>query len=411
MNAKDLRIVVVTPIFPLGQQPYRGHSNYQITRALRSLTNVSVVCTLARYPKWLHPITFDYYRGGGVLPELDVPTHFVEYPALPGATRWVNGRICAHYVWPFVKKIQPDLILNFWVYPEGYAAVYVARKLNIPVIVGSIGSDLNRIADPISRWLTALTLQRADFVMTKSNALRDHAIRMGVPPSRVQTIRNGCDTSIFSPQDRDSARKEMGVAANAEHILYVGRFDLKKGTRELLAVTAALSQDRRNIRLTLVGDGPDREILEGSARNFGVSDIVRFEKPCTSHGIARWLASADLLCLPSYSEGCPNAVLEAISCGRPVVATRVGGVPEIVNERCAILVPPQDIEALKRALAQALVRKWDAHEIHRQYHRSWDVVAKEIFDMCSYMKEKRFQKRDTCIKTAREIHGSGPCDI
>jgi glycosyltransferase involved in cell wall biosynthesis len=108
-------------------------------------------------------------------------------------------------------------------------------------------------------------------------------------------------------------------------------------------------------------------------------DFVGRKEPAE---VARWMAACDLLCLPSYSEGCPNVLLEALFCGRPVVASNVGGVPELVDSGCAILVPPRDPARLADALAQALTRPWDAAAIAAHYGRSWDDVGRETFEAC-----------------------------
>jgi glycosyltransferase involved in cell wall biosynthesis len=98
--------------------------------------------------------------------------------------------------------------------------------------------------------------------------------------------------------------------------------------------------------------------------------------------VARWLAAADLLCLPSYSEGCPNVVLEALYSGRPVVASDVGGIPELVDDTSAVLVPARDVAALADGLSRALSRTWDEAAIARSRGRSWEVAAHELFEIC-----------------------------
>jgi glycosyltransferase involved in cell wall biosynthesis len=94
------------------------------------------------------------------------------------------------------------------------------------------------------------------------------------------------------------------------------------------------------------------------------------------------MAACDLLSLPSYSEGHPNVLVEALACGRPVVSTPVGGVPEVVDESCAILVPPRDADALATALANALERDWDENALSQRFSRSWKTVARETLAAC-----------------------------
>jgi glycosyltransferase involved in cell wall biosynthesis len=98
--------------------------------------------------------------------------------------------------------------------------------------------------------------------------------------------------------------------------------------------------------------------------------------------VASWLAAANIFCLPSYAEGCPNAVIEALACGRPVVATNVGGIPELVDSESGILVAPQDSQALADAFHQALSRRWDEPAISQRAQRGWDQVAEETRQIC-----------------------------
>jgi glycosyltransferase involved in cell wall biosynthesis len=94
------------------------------------------------------------------------------------------------------------------------------------------------------------------------------------------------------------------------------------------------------------------------------------------------MAAADLVTLPSHSEGQPNVLIEALACGRPVVASDVGGIPEIVDDACGHLVPPGDVDALAAALADALGRDWDEAALSRRFSRSWDAVAAETLAAC-----------------------------
>jgi teichuronic acid biosynthesis glycosyltransferase TuaC len=97
--------------------------------------------------------------------------------------------------------------------------------------------------------------------------------------------------------------------------------------------------------------------------------------------VARWLCASDLLCLPSHSEGCPNVVIEALCCGRPVVASAVGGIPEVVDRTCGILVPPKQPDALAAALEECLATNWNERQIAERYERTWDDVAQDTLNL------------------------------
>jgi teichuronic acid biosynthesis glycosyltransferase TuaC len=328
---------------------------------------------------------------------------YVNFPSIPGVARAVNGMVCARYLLDLVGSLAPDLILNYWLYPQGYAAVKIGAKLGIPTIVGSIGSDLNAIAGPAQRFLTRWTVQRAAAVVTKSHQLRHQAIRLGADSKNVHAVLNGCDLSIFRVSDRFQARLELNIDAAEQLIVYVGRFELPKGLLELLKAFAILRKQNSRVQLALVGEGLSQAVLAKLAQMLGIAEHVRFVPPQTSWGVSRWLAAANLLALPSYAEGCPNVVLEAVSCGRPVVASNVGGIPEIVNEQCAVLVPPHDVAALTAALETALNREWDEQMIAGQFGRSWEDMARELYGICHSVLQARpvqAQSRTTSVQRA-----------
>ena len=383
-----LRVAVVTPIFPIPAQPYRGHAIYQILLALSKHADVSVICPFPRYPKWFQP-SFDHRHPDLSYSPPGVPTRYFEYPALPGLTRSINGFVCAKYLEKYIRESTPDVACNFWLYPEGYATVAVARRLGIPSVVCAIGSDLNRIADPASRWLTRLTMSRATFVVTKGEHLRQQAIRMGIHARKVRNVLNGCDPSVFHVADRSAARKQLAVDDEAELIVFVGRLDTTKGIVELLDAFASLATRRPNLRLAYVGDGPGGEQLRCKAKELVLEDRVVLTGACPSQKVAQGLAAANVLALPSYTEGCPNVVIEALNCGRPVIATNVGGIPELINATSGILVAPRDSRALADAIKTAVERNWDERSISQQFRRGWDDAAGEILSICELAVQQR----------------------
>jgi teichuronic acid biosynthesis glycosyltransferase TuaC len=394
-----LKVTLVTPIFPIPAQPYRGHSEYEIVLALSKRADVNVICPFPRYPKWFQP-TYDHRHPDLSYSPPGVTTRYFEYPALPGVTRCINGLVCAKYLEPYLRECMPDVACNFWLYPEGYATVAVARRLGIPVVVGSIGSDLNRFVDPASRWLTRVAMQRATFVVTKSEHLRQRAIQMGIGASKVRTIRNGCNPNVFHLRDRSAARARLAVDEKAELVLFVGRLDTAKGIEELLEAFASLASRCPNLRLAFVGDGPGGEHLRTKAKHLALEERITLNGACSSQEVAEWLAAANVLALPSYNEGYPNVVIEALSSGRPVIATNVGGILELVNEESGILIAPKDSRALAAAIEKAMDRPWDEHSISEQFRRGWDEAADELLRVCELALQQRKEKRQLPAKAA-----------
>ncbi|MCB1578682.1 MAG: glycosyltransferase, partial [Xanthomonadales bacterium] len=198
----------------------------------------------------------------------------------------------------------------------------------------------------INAFMTRRTIAGADCLLTVSQAMRRAAIeRFGAAPERVHAVINGFNTAIFRPRDRAAMRARFGIDADTRLMVYVGRLVESKGMRELIEAHARLAGRDPRVRLALVGDGVMREQLAAIIREQGLQDSVSMPGGCAPEGVAEWIAAADVLTLPSWSEGYPNVVVEAVACGRPVVATDVGGTREILDASNGILVPPRNAAA------------------------------------------------------------------
>lgn len=399
------KIAVVTSEFPIRDEPYRGSPVYQTVLALQRLAEVEieVFCLVSTYPRWrlLHPRKFYFRRPDPGYSPPNVRVRYIEYPAFPLLSRPINGHTITHRLQRYLENIRPDLVLSYWIYPDGYGALLAAEKLGVPGIVGSRGFDLSRIPDPFTRHLVKKTLKKASFTLTVSEELRQRAILLGAPPERTRTIHNGCDPEVFHLSDRSSARSDLGVRADSHLVLYVGRVDRLKGVQELLDAVARLVPNDPHLEVAFIGEGPMVEILRKECSQQGFGDHVRFLGVRTPAETSRWIAASNLLCLPSYSEGCPNVIIEALSCGRAVVASDVGGIPELVNSSCGILVPPRDAAQLAEALQEALHKLWDESGIASRFSRTWDDVAAETYNICKSLIEKR-----TPAETHRSLESS-----
>jgi glycosyltransferase involved in cell wall biosynthesis len=127
-----------------------------------------------------------------------------------------------------------------------------------------------------------------------------------------------------------------------------------------------------------VGDGPARQQIEGAILAGGIGDRVTLSPACPTDQVALWMAASDLITLPSYREGCPNVVIEALASGRPVVASDVGGIPELMDDRSGRLVPARDEGALSKALNEVLSQPWNAAAIASLHARSWGDVSRDV---------------------------------
>ena len=248
------RIAVVTPLFPTREQPNIGQAIYCTVLGLKHWAELRVFSPLPRYPNRLGPTGVLYVRKDLSHRPPEVDTEYFEYPVLPRVSRPFNGYVCAWLLTPRLREWKPDMILAYWLYPEGFAAVLAGRRLGVPVVVGSRGSDLRRIRDRATAYFTRRTLREASGVLTVSEDLRQHALQMGVPGDLVKTILNGCDGDVFKLSDKAAARAERGIAAEARLVLYVGRLDQGKGLEELLGAAERL-RDMKDLLFVCVGEG------------------------------------------------------------------------------------------------------------------------------------------------------------
>jgi glycosyltransferase involved in cell wall biosynthesis len=247
---------------------------------------------------------------------------------------------------------------------------------------GYTAEDLKvRIYNQLDRW----SLRGADRVVTVCGAFADRLRRWGVRERRITVLHNAI--APFRPVRPESVltlREMLGIPAEALVLLSVGRFSPEKAHANLLRAVAALER-RAGIpafRLVMVGDGPERERLEASCRELGVTDLVVFAG--TTADVSVYYSLAEVFVLPSRSEGSPNVLLEAMASGTAVVATAVGGVPEVVRSGDnGLLVPADDVSALAGGIAELLGnqelrqrlgsrgRDWAAlHHSPREYVRS-----------------------------------------
>ena len=374
-----MRILMVTSQFPVADEPTRGRPLYQTAQALSKIAEVRVLSPVAVYPKWARPRSYLFKDARP--PSLACDAEYVTYPALPLVTRAFNGDLCARAIAEPLARFKPDVVLSYWLYPDAYGAMRAARRARLPLVAGARGSDI-RVRDPVSRWLTQPVVRSAQRLLVVSEDLGKLAVRdYGADVARVRVIANGCDASIFHRSDRAAARSALNVSSSAQLIVYAGRLVAEKGLRELIAATAQLATTRPNIELVLIGDGPLRTELETAIAS-QPSLRVRLEGMQPPQIVAQWMTASDLVTLPSYSEGHPNVLVEALACGRPIVATTVGGIPEVVDATSGILVAPRDTAALVGAIGAALDRKWDEDALSRRFSRGWDVVAADTLRAC-----------------------------
>ena len=292
---------------------------------------------------------------------------------------WSSVRNLLDQGWGF------DVIDAHYFYPDGVAAARLAAKTGRPFVATARGSDLNVIGDhDVPRRLMVRAAQRAACSVAVCDALAQRLISWGVSSDRVRVLRNGVDLHRFRPHPRDASREELRIDGSPL-LLSVGNLVEVKGHDLTLRALALLRGQCPAAHLVIVGAGALRSELQRQAHELGVGDAVTFAGSQPQDSLPRWYSAADVLVLASRSEGWANVLLEAMACGTPVVATAVGGSPEVVSASVAgRLVLDHEPRSLADAVFGLLRSERPAREAVRGHAEqfSWDETTKgqlEVF--------------------------------
>jgi glycosyltransferase involved in cell wall biosynthesis len=255
-----------------------------------------------------------------------------------------------------------DIVCGHFLYPTAFVSRVAAARAGTPYILVAHGTDVRSLArkGPIAR-LCRRALNGAALLVTVSEDLARRARGdLLVPPTvPIEVVNMGVDTELFRPDP--TARTRLGVQASERLLLFVGNLILDKGVDVLLHAFSDLRQKDAVDRLVVVGSGPLGDTLRERAgrsapdlADGSSEEAVTFLGTLPHRDLPAWMAAADVLVLPSRREGLGLVLLEAMACGTPCVASRVGGIPEILSERCGELVPPDDPAALALAIERVM---------------------------------------------------------
>ena len=402
-----MKVLVFTSLYPNNIWPNHGvFIRERMTQVARlDACEVKVVAPVAYFP----PINFNWrwrfsqvarreFRDG-------LEVYHPRYFLIPKVGMTLYGWMMFLSVLPAVKKIQEtfdfDIIDSHYVYPDGFAAIQLGRFFKKPVVVSARGSDVNLYRTfPLIRKLLQYVLRNADGVIAVSGALKQSMVQLGIPERRISSIPNGVDTEKFYPMSKEQARRELGLQCS-RLLLSVGNLTPNKGFDLLIGAFPMVAEklDEEDVRLAIVGDGPFRNELEAMISRLRLEGRVHLVGAVPHAKLRLWYSAADVFCLASHREGWPNVILESLACGTPVVATRAGGIPEILSSDILGLLTERDERKISSAICAALSKKWILEKLveHARNH-SWNHTAVEVLGVFQSVLNAR--KMEGAMETA-----------
>ena len=270
----------------------------------------------------------------------------------------------------YLRRRRIHIMHSYNFYPNVFA-IPAARLARTPVVLASI-RDTGVYLTPRQRRVQRLACRLADHILVNAEAVRQWLTAEGYDPTRISVIRNGLELSRFTPPGDDaSLRRELGLPAGVPVVAMLSRLSRMKGVEDFLDAAAAVAERFKEAHFLVIGDtiDPDgsryRRELEDRAARLGLQKRVTFTG--FRLDVPRLLSAVTVSVLPSLSEGLSNTILESMAAGAPVVATRVGGSPEALEDGVdGLLIPPRDSAALSRAIAWVLEHPEASREMGRR---------------------------------------------
>jgi teichuronic acid biosynthesis glycosyltransferase TuaC len=277
----------------------------------------------------------------------------------------INGILMQYSLFNLVKNLiktkHIELILGYNMIPEGIAAVRLAKMLELPVAFWAIGSDVNDFAtyNHINYYLSKKCIEQSNLVITESKDLENKIRQLYIKATKVQTFYKGIDISNFQNlPSKNSIIERLHLSPQKKYILFIGRLVYDKGIYELAEAFVTITKKYPDFDLILIGEEIEKEELMRKFEEIGILDRVFLKGIVPYKEIANYMNISDLLVLPTWAEGLPNVVMEAMAVGLPVVATNVGGIPEVLeNGVTGLSVPVKNVKKLTEAVIKMLENK------------------------------------------------------
>lgn len=374
-----LRAIVLSTLFPSQARPLFGTFVERQTLGLAARPDVELRIVV---PRALPPFPLSQlgrYRTDARLPQQEswhgITLYRPRFLHLPRIGVRHDAAMMTRVLLPLLRDIRRefpfDIIAAEYFFPDGPAAVALGRALGVPVSIKARGSDINSWGHhPATGAQVRAAGAAADGMLAVSAAMKREMISLGMAQDRIRVHYTGIDRSLFHVRDRGAAKAALGISGPL--IVTVAPLIERKGISLVVEALASLP----DARLVVAGAGPDESRLLALAQQHGVSDRVRLLGLQPRAAVADWLAAADVMALPSASEGLANAWVEALASGTPIVIADVGGARELLAETSGGRLVARTPAAVAGGIAELLAAPPDRDAVARVVDRfSWEANA------------------------------------
>lgn len=362
-----MRILTLSTLHPSNAAPNFGRF-VKLSLDAADATGAAEIVRIC--PNGLPPWPLGYihprYRGAVALPEMDGSIHRPRFMLIPGLAASRNARAIADAVIPRALQMHNenpfDLVDAQFFWPDGPAAKRIADALGLPFSIKARGADIHHWTTvPGCREQIIEAARDAAGLLAVSEAIKTDIAALGVDAAKVCMHRTGIDRSLFSVpnEPRADLRQRIDLPLDGALLVSVGALIPRKGQNFAIEALAHIP----NVRLAIVGDGPELYALRQSARDLGVANRVHFLGSLPHCEIARHVQAANVCVLPSSSEGIANAWIEALACGTPLVITDVGGAREVLTSPVGGQIVERKAGAIAAAVRQLLANPPDRYSV------------------------------------------------
>ena len=354
-----MRILVITHNFPNEGNPNHGiFAARQIEEMIRQGNDVTVLAPVV----WRPPFAgwfkrWETYNHKWMLSYNNINAISVPFLRLPG--RWFRNYesktlyySARNTVIRLHHKKNFDLIYARFLHPEGYAAARLAKILRIPVVGVGAGDEINVYPNQSKKFKKQIikTILMFDGLISSGKEVAGNIKRMTARDA--MAIGGVVDLNEFCPvANKDDLRRELGLPLDKFIVLYMGTFKTAKGVFEMIDAFVQVHPQLPDAKLAICGYGPEEGAMLNLINNSGACDYITMYGMVPADKVSRWMQASDIFVLASHAEGMPNAVMEAMACGLPVLVTRVGGLKFELNScEGAVLVEPRATDQLAISL-------------------------------------------------------------